>query len=118
VRLKIFVLVLSVLGAGSLARLEAHDGHGETVVMSGTIKTVLAGRIEIETFDQSLLQLKRIWVITDAKTQYRRAKKRMDAESAQPAEGERIVAVVSSEHTKDNSTRLVALQIDLGALKK
>ena len=86
--------------------------------MSGTIKTVLPERIELETFDQTMLQLKRVWVITDDKTQYRRAKKRVDAETAQPVPGERVVAVVMSEHTKDNSLRLVAQKIDLNGPKK
>jgi hypothetical protein len=112
------LLVLLLLSVSGLTRVQAHDGHGERLVMSGTIKTVLSDRIELETFDQAMLQLKRVWVITDAKTKYVRAKKRIDVETAQPVPGERVVAVVSSEHTKDNSLRLVAEQIELKGLKK
>ena len=111
-------LFLLIIGVSALARVEAHDGHGEQVVMTGTIKTVLAERIELETFDQTMLQMKRVWVITDAKTKYVRAKKRVDAQAAQPVPGERVVAVVSREHTEDKSERLIALQIELNAAKK
>lgn len=112
------LLVLLLLSVSGLTPVQAHDGHGEKVVMSGTIKTVLSERIEIETFDQTMLQLKRVWIITDDKTQYRRAKKRVGAETAQPVPGERVVAVVGSEHARDNSLRLVAEQIDLNGPKK
>lgn len=113
-----YLLVLFLCSVSALARIEAHDGHGEKVVVSGTIKTVVAGRIELETFDQTMLQLKRVWVITDANTRYVRARKRVDVETAQPVPGERVVAVVASEHTKDNSLRLVAEQIELNRPKK
>ena len=112
------LVVLLLLSVSALVPLGAHDGHAEQVVLSGTIKTVLPERIELETFDQTMLQLKRMWVITNDKTQYRRGKKRVDAETAQPAPGERVVAVVTSEHAKDNSLRLVAEKIDLNAPKK
>ena len=65
-----------------------------------------------------MLQLKRVWIVTNDKTQYRRAKKRVECRGAQPAPGERVVAVVTSEHAKDNSLRLVAEKIDLNGPKK
>ena len=112
------LILLLFVTVGAVARIETHDGHGEKLTMMGTIKTVLPQRIEIETFDQAMMQFKRVWVITDVNTRYVRAKKRLDAEAAQPLEGERVVAVVSSEHTADNSLRLIGLQIELSARKK
>ena len=112
------LVVLLLLSVSALVPLGAHDGHGEQLVLSGTIKTVLPVRIELETFDQTMLQLKRVWVITNVKTRYVRAKKRVHVETARPLPGERVVAVVSSEHTEDRSERLIALQIELNAAKK
>ena len=94
-----------------------HDGHGETVVMSGTIQAVGSQRIEIETRDDTALQLKRVWVVTNVKTQYKRGKARVDAEAAQLAVGERVTAVAKSEHAEGNSIQWVALRLDLAGKK-
>ena len=112
------LVILLLLSVSALVPLGAHDGHGKQLVLSGTIKTVLPERIELETFDQTMLQLKRVWVITNAKTKYVRAKKHVDVETAQPTAGECVVAVVSSEHTEDKSERLIALQIELNTRTK
>lgn len=94
-----------------------HDGHGETVVMSGTIQALDSGRVEIETRDDTSLQLKRVWIVTNAKTQYKRGKARVDAEAAQMAVGERVTAVAKSEHAEGDSIRWVAVQIELAGKK-
>ena len=96
----------------------AHDGHGERVVIMGTIQAINADRIQIETRDDATLQMKRVWVITTEKTRYKRGKTRVDADAAELATGERVVAVAMSEHTEDNSPRLFALQIDVSGRKK
>jgi len=110
-------VVLAVLILVAAVSAVAHDGH-EPVVVLGTIQAVNADRIQIETRDDASLQLKRVWVITTAKTIYKRGKERVDAETAQPTAGERAVAVVNHEHLEDASERFVAIQIELRARKK
>lgn len=105
--------VVLLLGLSALTVAGAHDGHGEQKVMSGTVKTVLPERIEIETFDQNTIQLKRIWIETDAKTKYVRAKTKVDVVDPRPSAGERVTAVVVGEHAKDGSIRFVTRQLEL-----
>ena len=55
----------------------AHPGHGDPVVMSGTITTITATRIEIDTFDRASFTSKRIWLVVDQKTAVRAGKQRL-----------------------------------------
>jgi hypothetical protein len=111
-------ILMGLVAASGATAASAHDGHGERVVVIGTVQAVNADRIQIETRDDASLQLKRVWVITTEKTTYKRGKARVEADAAQLTTGERVVAVATSEHTEDNSLRLLALQIELGARKK
>jgi hypothetical protein len=104
-----------ILGMGAIT---AHDGHGETLVLTGTIQAISAERIEIEARDEAAMQLKRVWVITTPKTKYKRGKQFVNAKAVELTLGERVTAVVSSEHTDDKSLRLLALQLELNARKK
>jgi hypothetical protein len=103
---------------GGMRAISAHDGHGETLVLAGTIRAIAAERIEIEARDEASMQLKRVWVITSPKTKYKRGKQFVDAGAAELTLGERVTAVVRSEHTDDKSLRLLALQLELKAKKK
>ena len=105
--------IVMCLALGAPTGAAAHDGHGERIVVVGTIKHVGAQRIEIETVDQNAMQLKRIWIETDAKTKYVRARKKIDSTDAQLVAGERVTAVITGEHASDGAIRFVTLQLEL-----
>jgi methionine-rich copper-binding protein CopC len=112
------IVLLGLIAACSATVALAHDGHGERVIITGTIQAINADRIQIETRDDASLQMKRVSVVTTKKTRYKRGKARVEADAAQLTTGERVVAIATGEHTQDNSLRLLALQIDLSARKK
>ena len=110
----LFALALLVSGGGFAM---AHDGHGETVVISGTIRAFTQGNIDIETRDDVSMQFKRVLVVANAKTQYKRGKARVTLETAQPEVGERVSVVARSEDGPGNSLQWVAVQVELRARK-
>jgi hypothetical protein len=112
------VLFVGLAAAYGIPDAIAHDGHGNTVVITGTIQAINSGRILIETRDDVSFQLTRLWVTTTENTRYKRGKAPVEAEAVQLTTGERIVAVVTGEHTEDYSLRLLALQIELSGARR
>jgi hypothetical protein len=109
------VAVALAICVTSAAIASGHDGHGETVVISGTIRALSQNGLDVEALEDASLQLKRVSVVSDTKTQYRRGKHRVSGMAAQPAIGERVSIVARSEHGADGSIRWLALRIQLGA---
>jgi hypothetical protein len=109
------VPVVLAICVTSAAFTWAHDGHGETVVISGTIRALSQHGLDVEALEKSSLQLTRVSVVTDAKTQYSRGKRRVPGGAARPAVGERVSIVARSEHGDEGSIRWLALRIQLGA---
>jgi methionine-rich copper-binding protein CopC len=77
------IVLLGLIAASSATVALAHDGLGESVLITGTIQAINADRIQIETRDDASLQMKRVWVITTEKTTYKRGKARVEADTAQ-----------------------------------
>ena len=112
------VLYVGLLAAYGPPDAVAHDGHGDTVVITGTIQTIDSDRILIDTRDDVSFQLKRVWITTTENTRYKRGKARIEGEATALTTGERIVAVATSEYTQDYSLRLLALQIELSGARR
>ena len=55
----------------------SHPGHGEPVLLAGTVTAIEAKRVQIETLDRASASLKKVWVIVDDKTVVRAGKNRL-----------------------------------------
>jgi hypothetical protein len=111
-------LFVALVAAYDIPYAVAHDTGNETVVLTGTIKAIDSNRIQIETRDTGSLQRVPVWVITTRDTRYKRGKTRVEAEAVRLTTDERIVVVASSEPTRDDSLRFVALQIELSDVRR
>ena len=70
------LVLIAVLFAG---RAGAHPGHGDPVMLSGTVVAVEAKRVQIETLDRASAAIKKVWVVVDDKTVVRAGKERLTA---------------------------------------
>lgn len=84
--------------------------------MTGTVRTVQKDRIEIETFDDTLLQRRSVWILLDAKTKLLLGKNRVDALDL--VSGHRVETAVRSEHARDGAIQLRAVQVRVNEPKK
>lgn len=96
--------------------LGAHEGHGEISILTGTVRSVAKDRLEIETFDNTLLQRKNVWILLDDKTKLLVGKNRVD--TIELVFGHRVETAVQSEHARDGSIQLRAVQVRLNEPKK
>ena len=94
----------------------AHDGHDEVTILTGKVIRVENQTIQLETFDQTMMRLKNVSILIDAKTKFLLGKKRV--QTLELAPGHRIEIAVRSEHARDDSIRLRGLQIRLDEPKK
>lgn len=108
----------AVLGALLLVAvpLGAHEGHGEISILTGTVRSVANDRLEIETFDDTLLQRKNVWMLLDDKTRLLVGKHQV--KTIELVFGHRVETAVRSEHARDGSTQWRALQVRLNEPKK
>lgn len=106
----VILLLLPIVPIG------AHDGHGEVSVLIGTVKSVDKDRIQIETLDQTTLQLRNVWILLDEKTKFLIGKNRVDR--LELASGHRIELAARSEHARDGSMLLRAMQVRLNQPRK
>ena len=72
----IFVFAVALLVSMSVD-VVAHPGHGDPVLITGTITAIEPARIQLEALDRASLSTKRVWVTTDDKTVVRAGKTRL-----------------------------------------
>jgi hypothetical protein len=96
----------------------AHEGGAEMVVITGTVHAIDSNRIQIETRDKVSFALRRMWVITNGNTRYKRGRVSIETEAIRLVPGEQITVVATREYTDDYSLRLVALDIALSGARR
>jgi hypothetical protein len=75
--LRVGVLLVVALITPMRVEVLAHPGHGDPVLISGTITAIEPSRIQLESLDRASVSLKRVWVITNDKTVVRAGKARL-----------------------------------------
>lgn len=68
------------------------------------------------SFDETVLQRKNVWILLDEKTKFLVGKNRVDR--LELVFGHRVESAVWSEHARDNSIQLRAVQIRLNETRK
>ena len=84
-----------------------HDGP--ITVMTGTVRAVEPGRVQLDTFDAVAMRPKDEWLVLDEKTKFFEGKKRVDALDLKV--GQTVDTLVQSGEAPDGSHRLRAVQI-------
>jgi hypothetical protein len=111
--IRLIVLVLAVVL--SPVAVAAHPGH-DPVAFTGTVTRILPDRVEIETFDKSLLQMRRIVASLDAQTKWKRGKQKIDA--SQVAVGASVVITMEPLDAENRATDFRALEVKVNEPKK
>lgn len=57
--------------------IAAHPGHGEPVLLSGTVVAVESMRVQLDVLDRASFSRKRVWVLVDEQTAVRSGKARL-----------------------------------------
>jgi hypothetical protein len=87
---KTVVLFVGLVAACCVPDAVAHDGHSETVVISGTIQAIDSNQILINALDDESFHLKHVWIVTTESTRYKRGKSRVGAVATELMTGDRI----------------------------
>jgi hypothetical protein len=106
------VAVIALLA--TFVPVAAHENHA-LIVIAGTVAAVETGRLQLDTFDRTTLQRKKLWLLIDAKTRLRIGKERVETLDLRP--GHQVDTVAQSEDTPDGSLRYRAIQIRLNQPK-
>lgn len=108
-------VILTLLAALVPLAVGAHPGH-DPVAVTGTLLRVLPERIEVETYDTTVMQKKTVSIVTDEYTRWKLEKK--TAKPSDLAAGMSIVVAFTHADLKDGTEGLVALEIRAKELKK
>jgi helix-turn-helix protein len=100
----LFGVLLAVCLTAAVANLRAH-----TVYYQGTVVTVEAARIHVNTIDEKTKKEERIWFAVDKDTKVKRGDKSVKFDEAAIKSGERIV--VGIEH--EGKVKFLATEIRL-----
>ena len=112
------VLVAALVVAYGAPAAVAHDGHGETIVVTGAVQAIDSDRIQVETRDRESFLLQRVWLTITDHTKYKRGKARVDAQDILLTKGDQIVAIAMREQAEDYSSRYLALQIEVSSARR
>ena len=72
-----FAIVIALMAVLQSLPLNAHPGHGDPVMVSGTVTAIEPTRVQIETFDRASARIKRVWVVVEDTTVVRVGKSRL-----------------------------------------
>jgi hypothetical protein len=98
----------------SCAPAVAHENHA-LVVITGTVISADARRIQIDSFDGANFTRTQLSVTLDSNTRYRIGKARVDGLELRA--GERVELIVQSKDTPDGSLQFKAIQVRIDAPK-
>jgi hypothetical protein len=102
------VLLPTVVGVVfTCGLLAAHPGHGEKKMLSGTIVTIEAAKIQLEVFDQASFSTQRVWVVVDDKTTVRAGKSRLKIEDLRT--GQQVECAAETDEGPDGAALLLAI---------
>ena len=76
---KVIQIAIAIIVVLFAVRASAHPGHGDPVMVSGTVTAIEAKRVQIETLDRASATIKKVWVVIDDKTVVRVGKARLTA---------------------------------------
>jgi hypothetical protein len=93
----------------------AHPGHGEKVMLSGTIVSIQATRVQLEIFDRASFGIRRVWVVVDDTTGVRSRKARLTL--ADLHTGLEVECASETDEGPDGATLLRAITFRLKPTK-
>lgn len=111
--MRVALLALSLLCAPTF--LAAHPGH-DPVAVIGTLIRVLPDRIDVETYDTTVMQKRTITVMTEEATKWRLGKTPVKAGEL-PA-GTPVVVTFEHAELKNGTDGLMAIEIRGREIKK
>lgn len=109
------IVVVGLLVLLAHAPTLAHPGH-DPIAVSGTLLRVLPERIEVDTYDTTVMQRRTVSIVTDQYTRWKLGKKTVNP--TELAAGTPVVVAFTHAELKDGTDGLVALEIRGREVKK